>query len=87
MYFISLAENYLLAFCVGDRKEEMLQLLSVLDVKHISSLEYLSVVFLTLGRSSLEKLATDSFLALRNGGMYERCVDQNYLFCMRSILP
>lgn len=73
--FVYLAENYLLAFCVGDRKSEMLHLLNVLDVRRISSLEYLSVIFKTLGKSSLENLAMESILSLKSGGMYVFHVD------------
>ncbi|XP_078437473.1 pentatricopeptide repeat-containing protein At4g04790, mitochondrial-like [Wolffia australiana] len=66
-----IAENYLLAFCVGDRKEEMLQLLNFLDVRHVSSMEYLSVIFQTLGKLSLENLAMDSFSSLKGGDVAE----------------
>ncbi|CAA7394501.1 unnamed protein product [Spirodela intermedia] len=82
----SIAENYLLAFCVGDRKKEMLHLLNVLDMRRISSLEYLSVIFKTLGKSSLENLAVESILALKSGDTTESDIS-SLIFDYTSKIP
>ncbi|KAF5199267.1 Pentatricopeptide repeat-containing protein [Thalictrum thalictroides] len=59
-----LAENYLLALCETDR-EELLQLLEVVDITKLSSLDYVSSIFKSIGRVSLEEVAEKFILALK----------------------
>ncbi|XP_020269191.1 pentatricopeptide repeat-containing protein At4g21880, mitochondrial-like isoform X1 [Asparagus officinalis] len=61
----NLAVSYLLAFCDTDRKDELLQLLEVVDILSISSLKYLSSIFRSLGRLQCEKLMKKFILALK----------------------
>lgn len=66
---IILAVSYLLAFCDSDRKEELPQLLEVVDVTKISSDKYLSSIFKSLGRLQLENFTEKFILALKNSGI------------------
>ncbi|EEF39536.1 pentatricopeptide repeat-containing protein At4g04790, mitochondrial isoform X2 [Ricinus communis] len=52
-----LLENYLLALCERDRKNELLQLLEIVDITKVSSLEHMVSIFNSLGRLLLESLA------------------------------
>ncbi|XP_010538848.1 PREDICTED: pentatricopeptide repeat-containing protein At4g21880, mitochondrial isoform X2 [Tarenaya hassleriana] len=53
----SLQENYLIALCEKDRKENLQKLLDVVDIKDVSSVEVLTSIFSYLGRSLLESVA------------------------------
>ncbi|XP_050218346.1 pentatricopeptide repeat-containing protein At4g04790, mitochondrial-like isoform X2 [Mercurialis annua] len=60
-----LRENYLLALCERDRKNELLQLLEVIDITQVSSLDHMVNIFNSLGRLSLESLAKKFLLAFK----------------------
>ncbi|OVA11163.1 Pentatricopeptide repeat [Macleaya cordata] len=60
-----LAESYLLALCESDRNEELMKLLDVIDVTKVSSVDYLSNIFKSLGRRKLENFAEKFILALK----------------------
>ncbi|CAA6658305.1 unnamed protein product [Spirodela intermedia] len=64
----------------------LLHLLNVLDMRRISSLEYLSVIFKTLGKSSLENLAMESILALKSGDTTESDIS-SLIFDYTSKIP
>ncbi|XP_026392488.1 pentatricopeptide repeat-containing protein At4g04790, mitochondrial-like isoform X1 [Papaver somniferum] len=60
-----LTENYLLALCERDRDEELVKLLSVIDVTKVSSQDYLSNIFESLGKRELKNFAEKFILALK----------------------
>ncbi|KAI4333810.1 hypothetical protein L6164_018571 [Bauhinia variegata] len=60
-----LQENYLLALCESDRKEELLQLLEIIDITKLSSGKYIANIFQALGRLMLETLAKKFLLAFK----------------------
>ncbi|XVE80295.1 hypothetical protein DITRI_Ditri14bG0128400 [Diplodiscus trichospermus] len=61
-----LKENYLLALCESGRKEDLMQLLEIIDVTRISSVNLVANIFQSLGRLSLESLAEKFLLAFKN---------------------
>ncbi|POO00467.1 Pentatricopeptide repeat [Trema orientale] len=61
----SLQENFLLALCEGDRDEELLQLLEIVDITKLSSVDLVKVIFKALGKLKLEALAEKFLLALK----------------------
>ncbi|KAI3983157.1 hypothetical protein MKX01_030879 [Papaver californicum] len=60
-----LTESYLLALCERDRDEELVKLLSVIDVTKVSSQDYLSNIFESLGKRELKSFAEKFILALK----------------------
>ncbi|KAF8016362.1 hypothetical protein BT93_H1769 [Corymbia citriodora subsp. variegata] len=60
-----LAGNYLLALCESDR-EELLHFLQVIDIRNISSLDCLTSIFTSLGKSKLDVLAEQFLLSLKD---------------------
>ncbi|KAK7324653.1 hypothetical protein VNO77_28384 [Canavalia gladiata] len=52
-----LQESYLLALCESERKEEILKLLEIIDIKKISSAESVAKIFQAFGRLVLEPVA------------------------------
>ncbi|ONI13099.1 hypothetical protein PRUPE_4G202300 [Prunus persica] len=60
-----LQENYLLALCESDRKEEILQLLEIMDITQISSLDCVASIFTCLGRLLLESYAEKFLLSFK----------------------
>ncbi|KAK1280861.1 Pentatricopeptide repeat-containing protein [Acorus gramineus] len=83
-----LAENYLLAFCKADRKEELLQLLEAVDITRISSVENIGYIFMTLGRLLLENFVEKFILALKNSDAMEESISSfiyNYVTSMPNL--
>lgn len=64
------AENYLLALCQSDRKGEILQLLELMDITQISSLDFVASIFRCLGRLLLESYAEKFLLSFKACGMF-----------------
>ncbi|KAL2943867.1 hypothetical protein RDABS01_032214 [Bienertia sinuspersici] len=64
-----LHENYLLALCERDRKE-LLQLLDIVDISRVSSLDNVAIIFRSLGRLSLEAFAELFILVLKDCGTF-----------------
>ncbi|MCL7046671.1 hypothetical protein MKW94_010101 [Papaver nudicaule] len=60
-----LTESYLLALCESDRNEQLVKLLSVIDVTKVSSQGYLSNIFKSLGKRKLKIFAEKFILALK----------------------
>lgn len=65
-------ENYLLALCESERKEELEQLLKIIDITELSSVECVASIFKSLGKLSLESLAEMLLLELKTRGMLVR---------------
>ncbi|KAI3986599.1 hypothetical protein MKX01_014137 [Papaver californicum] len=65
-----LTESYLLALCEMDRDEELVKLLSVIDVSKVSSQDYLSNIFESLGKRELKSFAEKFILALKASNMF-----------------
>lgn len=63
-----LHENYMLALCERDRKKELLELLNVIDITRVSSLDNVACIFRSLGRLSLETFAELFVLVLKDCG-------------------
>ncbi|XP_022716952.1 pentatricopeptide repeat-containing protein At4g04790, mitochondrial-like isoform X5 [Durio zibethinus] len=63
-----LKENYLLALCVTGRKKDLIQLLEVIDVTRISSVNQVEKIFQSLGRLSLESFTEKFLLAFKRCG-------------------
>ncbi|EOY12570.1 Tetratricopeptide repeat-like superfamily protein, putative isoform 2 [Theobroma cacao] len=61
-----LKENYLLALCESGRKEDLMQLLEIIDIKRISSVNKVANIFKSLGRLSLESFAEKFLLAFKS---------------------
>ncbi|KAK1304036.1 Pentatricopeptide repeat-containing protein [Acorus calamus] len=83
-----LAENYLLAFCKADRKEELLQLLEAVDITRISSVENIGYIFMTLGRLILENFVEKFILALKNSDAMEESISSfiyNYVISLPNL--
>ncbi|XP_021287856.1 pentatricopeptide repeat-containing protein At4g21880, mitochondrial-like isoform X3 [Herrania umbratica] len=59
-------ENYLLALCQSGRKEDLTQLLEIIDIKRISSVDKVVHIFKSLGRLSLESFAEKFLLAFKS---------------------
>ncbi|XP_026451814.1 pentatricopeptide repeat-containing protein At4g04790, mitochondrial-like [Papaver somniferum] len=59
-----LTESYLLALCERDRDEELVKLLSVIDVTKVSSQDYLSNIFESLGKRKLKNFAEKFIFSL-----------------------
>ncbi|KAG8658130.1 pentatricopeptide repeat-containing protein At4g04790, mitochondrial isoform X3 [Manihot esculenta] len=62
---ISLQENYLLALCETDQKNELLQLSEIIDITKVSSLGNAVSIFKSLGRLLLESLAEKFLLEFK----------------------
>lgn len=82
----SLAESYLLAFCDSDRKEELLQLLEVLDIRKISSLDHVATMFKSLGRLQLQKFAEKFILELKTSGAGEENIS-SFIYDYSTSIP
>ncbi|XWS51936.1 hypothetical protein CRYUN_Cryun11dG0024700 [Craigia yunnanensis] len=61
-----LKENYLLALCESGRKKDLMQLLKIIDVTRISSVNQVANIFQSLGRLSLESFAEKFLMAFKN---------------------
>uniref|UniRef100_A0A1D1YQ96 Pentatricopeptide repeat-containing protein At4g04790, mitochondrial n=1 Tax=Anthurium amnicola TaxID=1678845 RepID=A0A1D1YQ96_9ARAE len=62
---ISIAANYILAFCESQREKEILNLLEVLDIRRTPP-KYASKIFKSMGKLSLENFAKKFILALQS---------------------
>ncbi|CAN0899912.1 Pentatricopeptide repeat-containing protein At4g04790, mitochondrial [Linum grandiflorum] len=62
---LKIHENYLLALCESNRKNDILPLLDVIDIAKIQSMEHMASIFGAFGRLSLESLAMKFLLALK----------------------
>ncbi|XP_062169018.1 pentatricopeptide repeat-containing protein At4g04790, mitochondrial-like isoform X2 [Alnus glutinosa] len=60
-----LRENYLLALCESDRKEELLQLLEIVDITKLSPPDFVANIFKSLGRLLLESFAEKFLIAFK----------------------
>lgn len=58
-------ENYLLALCESNRTKELLQMLEIIDITKISSVDYVTSIFKFLGKLSLESFAKKFLLACK----------------------
>lgn len=58
----------MVALCEKDRKEDLQQLLEIVDITKVSSPEVLKSVFEYLGNSLLEAVAMKLLLELRDSG-------------------
>ncbi|XP_027342795.1 pentatricopeptide repeat-containing protein At4g04790, mitochondrial-like [Abrus precatorius] len=63
-----LRESYLLALCESERKEEILKLLEIIDIKKFSSAESVAKIFQALGRLLLEPVAEKFLLNFKTTG-------------------
>ncbi|CAI9088502.1 OLC1v1022839C3 [Oldenlandia corymbosa var. corymbosa] len=61
----SFQQNFLLAFCDGDRKKELLPLLETFDIMEVSSMDDASKVFKSLGKLSLDSVAERFLLTFK----------------------
>ncbi|XP_021758797.1 pentatricopeptide repeat-containing protein At4g21880, mitochondrial-like [Chenopodium quinoa] len=80
-----LHENYLLALCERDKKEELLHLLDVIDITRVSSLDNVACIFRSLGRLSLEAFAELFVLVLKDCGHKAQSIS-NLIFSYASSL-
>lgn len=64
------AENYLLALCESDRKEQILQLFDIVDITKLSPPDSVANIFRSLGRLLLESSAEKYLMAFKNCGMF-----------------
>ncbi|KAF2285830.1 hypothetical protein GH714_008293 [Hevea brasiliensis] len=64
-YHTPFAENYLLALCETEQKNELLQLLEIIDITKVSSLDHAVSIFKSLGRLMLEPLAEKFLLEFK----------------------
>ncbi|CAJ1956790.1 unnamed protein product [Sphenostylis stenocarpa] len=77
-------ENYLLALCESERTEEILKLLRIIDIKYLSSVESVAMVFQALGRLLLEPVAEKFLFDFKNSdkeafvGYHLQCAKVNY---------
>ncbi|CAN6458007.1 unnamed protein product [Victoria cruziana] len=67
-HHLKIAENYLWALCMTDRKNEILKLLEVVDIGTVSSLEFLTSIFECFGRLSLVNVAKECVLSFKESG-------------------
>ncbi|XP_057950373.1 pentatricopeptide repeat-containing protein At4g04790, mitochondrial-like isoform X2 [Malania oleifera] len=84
----NIRENYLSALCESDRKEEILQVLEVIDITKISSVDHVACIFKSLGRLSLESFAEKFILALKAsdyGTKKISCLILDYAVCMPNL--
>lgn len=58
-------ENYFLALCASDQKEELLKLFEFVDITKVSSVDHVASIFESLGRLSLESVAKKLILACK----------------------
>ncbi|XP_068499880.1 pentatricopeptide repeat-containing protein At4g04790, mitochondrial-like isoform X1 [Phaseolus vulgaris] len=79
-------ENYLLALCESERTEEILKLLEIIDIKNLSSVESVAVVFQALGRLILEPLA-EKFLFYFKNSDHEAHNITNFIACYAVSIP
>ncbi|CAN1168064.1 Pentatricopeptide repeat-containing protein At4g04790, mitochondrial [Linum perenne] len=70
---LKIHENYLLALCESNRKNDLLPLLDVIDVTKVQSMEHLASIFNAFGRLSLESFATKFLLAFKSCEMGKHC--------------
>ncbi|CAN1761434.1 Pentatricopeptide repeat-containing protein At4g04790, mitochondrial [Linum perenne] len=75
---LKIHENYLLALCESNRKNDLLPLLDVIDVTKVQSMEHLASIFNAFGRLSLESFATKFLLAFKS------CGRLSYLFLVND---
>ncbi|KAJ7948482.1 Pentatricopeptide repeat-containing protein [Quillaja saponaria] len=61
----NLGESYLLALCESNRKKELIQLLEIIDITKLSSTEYVTNIFKSLGRLLLESYAEKLLFAFK----------------------
>ncbi|KAL4273268.1 hypothetical protein GQ457_13G002560 [Hibiscus cannabinus] len=61
-----LKENYLLALSESGRKEDLMQLLEVIDITRMSSMNQIAVIFESLGRLSLDSFVEKFLLTLKS---------------------
>ncbi|RID78373.1 hypothetical protein BRARA_A01211 [Brassica rapa] len=81
----TLQEYHLVALCEKDRKEDLQQLLEIVDITKVSSPEVLKSVFEYLGNSLLEAVAMKLLLELRDSGEVETV--SNLIFSYASCIP
>ncbi|RZC58365.1 hypothetical protein C5167_005660 [Papaver somniferum] len=82
-----LTESYLLALCESDRYvKELVKLLSVIDVTKVSSQDYLSNIFKSLGKHELKIFAEKFILALKASGTSEEKLS-HLLYSYTSSIP
>ncbi|KAL5736070.1 hypothetical protein ACOSQ2_030858 [Xanthoceras sorbifolium] len=63
--YSNLQENYLLALCETDRKDNLLQVLETIDITKVSSRNHVASIFKSFGRLSLESSAEKYFSAFK----------------------
>ncbi|KAG8502692.1 hypothetical protein CXB51_000511 [Gossypium anomalum] len=80
-----LKENYLLALCESGRKDIM-QLLEVIDITRISSVNVVANIFESLGRLSFDSFAEKFLWTLKNND-YKMADISRLIFCYVSAIP
>jgi hypothetical protein len=60
----------LLALCESDRKEELLQLLEIVDITKLSPPDFVANIFKSLGRLLLESFAEKFLIAFKTCGIF-----------------
>jgi hypothetical protein len=58
-----------LALCESERKENILEVLEIIDIKKLSSVDSVAKIFQTLGKLLLEPVAEKLLLDFRTSGM------------------
>ncbi|KAF8096930.1 hypothetical protein N665_0298s0003 [Sinapis alba] len=80
-----LQEYHLVALCEKDRRENLQNLLEIVDITKVSSPEVLKSVFEYLGKSLLESVAVKLLWKLRDSGEVETV--SNLIFSYASCIP
>lgn len=83
---LTLAENYLLALCENNMEKELLQLLEVVDIVKISSMEYLTTVFKALGRLLLENILDKFILEFKTSEIPKEDVS-SFIYSYAACIP
>ncbi|CAI0380124.1 unnamed protein product, partial [Linum tenue] len=86
-------ENYFIALCESNRKNNILPLLDVIDVTRFESVEHISTIFNTFGRLSLESSAMKFLLACKSCGKlptlfidFRRCANFDGLLKVEDVI-
>nr|AFK44709.1 unknown [Lotus japonicus] len=82
----NLRESYLLALCESDRKEKILELLEIIDIKKLSSAESVAKIFQALGRLLLEPVAEKLLLDFKTSN-YEADNITNFIASYAVSIP
>ncbi|KAK1581507.1 hypothetical protein Q3G72_006621 [Acer saccharum] len=84
--YSNLQENYLLALCETDRKNDLLKVLETIDITKISSPNHVASIFKSFGRLLLESSAEKYFSAFKVTGHGAEDVS-TFIFSYASSIP